>query len=112
MTFPLFEWSFFKDFTHVASMIITSKYWKLRNKGRHTEGNSPCCLPFLYAKIAAAAKAVAATVEEIGGAIAAGGWVVLVIIAVIIVIFVMIMAVIGHWEFISPLVALETLHPS
>ena len=62
--------------------------------------------------VAAAAKAVAATVEKIGGAIAAGGWVVWVIIAVIIVIFVMIMAVIGHWEFTSPLVALETLHPS
>ena len=48
--------------------------------------------------IAAAARAVAATVEEIAGAIAAGGWVVLVILAVIIIIFVIIMALVGYWE--------------
>ena len=38
---------------------------------------------FLSFSIAAAAKAVAATVGEIGGVIAADGWVALVIIAVI-----------------------------
>ena len=48
------------------------------------------------AKIAAAAKAVAATIEEIGGAIAAGGWVVLVTIAVVIIIGVIILGVIGY----------------
>ena len=69
MTFSLFEWSFQNN---TIFMGIT--------------------------KIAAAAKAVAATVEEIGTAIAAGGWIALVIIAVLIIIFVIIMAVIGHLE--------------
>ena len=48
--------------------------------------------------IAAAAKAIAATVEEIGSVIAAGGWVALVIVAVIINILVIIMAVAGYLE--------------
>ena len=45
--------------------------------------------------IAAAAKAVAATIEEIAETIAAGGWVSLVVIAVITVILVIIIAVMG-----------------
>ena len=51
--------------------------------------------------VAAAAKAVAATLEKIGRAIAAGGWVVLVILAVIIVIFLIFMAVVGYLETMS-----------
>ena len=48
--------------------------------------------------IAAAAKAIAATVEEIGSVIAAGGWVALVIVAVIIIILVIILAMVGYLE--------------
>ena len=46
--------------------------------------------------IAAAARAVAATVEEIAEAIAAGDWVALVVLTVIIIIFVIVMAVMGY----------------
>ena len=72
MTLSLFEWSFFNNTV------------------------------FMGIKIAAAAKAVAATIEEIAGAIAAGGWVALVILAVIIIILLIIMATFGHWEYTFP----------
>ena len=97
MTLSLFEWSFFYN-TVFVGIIITAGSLELQNKGRHMGRNSPCCPPFPYAKIAAAAKAVAATVEEIAEAIAAGGWVALGILAVIIFIFVIIMAVVGYWK--------------
>ena len=95
MTFSLFEWSFFNN-TVFEGIIITAGSLELQNKGRHIGRNTPCCPPFLYAKIAAAARAVAATVEEIAEAIAAGGWVALVVLAVIIIIFVIVMAVMGY----------------
>ena len=72
MTLLLFEWSFFNNTV------------------------------FMGIKIAAAAKAVAATVEGIAEVIAAGGWVALVILAVIIIILVIIMAAFGHWEYTFP----------
>ena len=97
MTLSLFEWSFFNN-TVFVGIIITAGSLELQNKGRHIGRNTPCCPPFLYAKIAATAKAVAATVEEIFEAIAAGGWVVLVIIAVIIIIMVIAVAILGYWD--------------
>ena len=68
MTLLLFEWSFFNNTV------------------------------FMGIKIAAAAKAVAATVEGIAEVIAAGGWVVMVVLAVIIIILVIIFAVVGYWK--------------
>ena len=60
MTLSLFEWSFFNN-TVFEGIIITAGSLELQNKGGHIGRNTPCCPPFLYAKIAAAAKAVAAT---------------------------------------------------
>ena len=75
-----------------------SHFWNTRITNNAQPIRLGVCVSLIDA-VAAAAKAVAATVEEIAEAIAAGGWVALVILTMIIIIFVIITALVGYYNF-------------